>query len=303
MAQDVEKTGLLFRSSGSFSCCSTFCDGVNETPFVTMKRALNNPLVVGVLVLLAVAFVLRDFIHLSSMVTTTPDHVAGSSSPPAGTPVATLPQVAQPAGTPPAVTAQAQRRLQHCDWERLAAVPLTSRDPFAAQQSPPHLSSNRRGAADDEEGGALLSFPDFRLRAIVSAAEVSYASIDGELLEVGDSIEGWRLVAIGVNRVQLRGEPGLLTLDIDGGAKMGGVVLSSGVVKRAGHPPGTAVGGAESGRDRAALPVGAVVDSADELNIYRSLFDSLVKSGVISDPIAKSPSMDLLLNDTQGIKR
>ena len=234
-----------------------------------IKKALNNPLVVGVLVLCALAFVLRDFIHFSS-----------SKPPQARTVVAppvVAPQPAAPVKTAPPpkrAAAPARQQLTHSDWKRVAMIPLARRDPFrsvaprvVAASAPRH--SDGDGAAPDDG----LIAPGLRLRAIVAGSDLHYAAINGKLMQIGDVIDGWKLVAIGVNRVQMRGKEGLLTLDIDGGARMGGRVLATAERKQpAATPPQ---------RGAASAAGSSIPNSVGDLNMYQGLFDSLIKSGVI----------------------
>jgi len=232
-----------------------------------MKKALNNPLVVGVLVVLALAFVLRDFIHLSSMFA--PENEPSVAQPSLPQPLLVMPAKAMK----PKIQSAAPSQLIHSDWSKVSAIPLTNRDPFSPQAialRPPPFE-----AGDEGDGAAAeVNFPPMDLRAIVSAADVHYASINGKLLEVGASLDGWKLVAIGVDRVQLRGEQGLLTLDIDGGARMGGRALKM-TKKTAVTKPKSA----NTPTAASAMPSG--INSAGDLNMYQGLFDSLIKSGIV----------------------
>jgi len=230
-----------------------------------MKKALNNPLVVGVLVVLALAFVLRDFIHLSSM-------FAPENKPSVAQPALPQPLLVMPAKVmKPKVQSAAPSQLTRSDWSRVSAIPLTNRDPFSPQAialRPPPFEAGGDGAT------AEVNFPPMDLRAIVSAADVHYASINGKLWGGGASLDGWKLVAIGVDRVQLRGEQGLLTLDIDGGARMGGKALKM-TKKTTATKPKTA----NTPSAASAMPGG--INSVGDLNMYQGLFDSLIKSGIV----------------------
>jgi len=235
-----------------------------------MKKWLNNPLVVGILVLLALAFVLRDFIHLAPIF----------SSKPAATPI-TMPvplsvspsSLLKPAPLKTTAKKSAQTTLTHTNWERLAKIPLSSRDPFAPPPLHAPLSHSSRAVAVAAEEVAI---PVMILRAIVSAADIHYASINGKLLNIGASIDGWKLVAIGVNRVQLRGNSGLLTLDIDGGARMGGKPLT--MATR--HPVLKAKGKLPSSSPHSTAAT-SIPTRVEDLNMYQGLYDSLIKRGVI----------------------
>jgi len=186
-----------------------------------VKKAFNNPIVIGVLVLLAIAFVFRDFIHFSSTSGTKHPSLTTQtvSQPPSKTPTDTA--LAQ-AKTKPSLK-HAVSTLKHTDWDRLAKIPLSEKDPF----SPESMSLPRQAEADmnaslnPDQGG----MPAMKLSAIVTSENIHYATINGRLLTTGEVIDGWKLVAIGVNRVQLRGNEGLLTLDINGDMRMGGKVL------------------------------------------------------------------------------
>ncbi|MDQ6951713.1 MAG: hypothetical protein Q9M26_08620 [Mariprofundales bacterium] len=184
-----------------------------------VKKALNNPIVVGVLALLAIAFVFRDFIHLSGTTTHS-------------VPVPLPPVVAQPGvvkssrlvGKSVAVAqpvVAAKRGVT--EWSLVASTPLTARDPF--------IKFDRAL----EKGAAIVASVPHRsiaepasqmtLSAIVSQPAGRYASIDGNLVHVGDHVGKWRVVAMRDDRVQLRSERGLLTLGMDGSVKFGGKAL------------------------------------------------------------------------------
>ncbi|MDX8412980.1 MAG: hypothetical protein R8J85_02735 [Mariprofundales bacterium] len=233
-----------------------------------MKKALNNPLVVGVLVLLALAFVLRDFIHLAPGLSSN-DSAPAVAVLPTALPLPVVTKLAQPVvQAAPAASAA----LKHTDWKAVATTALLDRDPFSAQVVTP--SSHLPTAMNDAEDVDGVTAPAMDLRAIVSAADTHYASINGQMLEIGDAIDGWKLVAIGVNRVQLRGKQGLLTLDIDGGARMGGRALK--MTKKATVTQPKAVAVPSASTSATTLP-----NSVEDLNMYQGLFDSLIKSGIV----------------------
>jgi hypothetical protein len=76
------------------------------------------------------------------------------------------------------------------------------RNPFAAPkvlEQPVTLVAPRRVAEPEPEPEPL-----FRLRAVLAARGGSLANIDGEILGVGEKIEGYRLVAIREHQVVLR---------------------------------------------------------------------------------------------------
>jgi hypothetical protein len=78
------------------------------------------------------------------------------------------------------------------------------RNPFAAPkvlEQPVTLVAPRRVAEPEPEPEPE---PLFRLRAVLAARGGSLANIDGEILGVGEKIEGYRLVAIREHQVVLR---------------------------------------------------------------------------------------------------
>ncbi|RMH52289.1 MAG: hypothetical protein D6682_02195 [Zetaproteobacteria bacterium] len=236
-----------------------------------VKKALNNPLVVGVLVLLALAFVLRDALHFSSLFGGS--RPARRQAPPL---VLTPPKsaaaparAAAPSKGKPAAGNRAHPRLEHTDWARVAAAPLTGRDPFAP--APHGMRPVPRSAATDD--AAEMAIPDLRLQAIVSTQGRYYASINGRVLTVGERMQGWKLVAVGEHRVQMRGPGGLLTLDIDGGARLGGRPIRH-VAAAAAAPAGLAKKGAVAAHQRIPQDVG-------ELHMDQDLLRRPVRQGVI----------------------
>ena len=184
-----------------------------------MKKAFNNPVVVGVLVLCAIAFVFRDVIHFSSVLKTRPSANAQAVSPP--TVKTPAPHTVRRKTTDTRAVNSSAAPLKHTDWKRLAQILLPERDPFSP------ASMSRQGETDTALNPAQEEASAMKLNAIVTAEHVHYATINGHLLTTGERINGWTLTAIGVNRVQLRGKAGLLTLDINGDMHMGEKALET----------------------------------------------------------------------------
>ncbi len=235
-----------------------------------VKKALNNPLVVGVLVLLALAFVLRDVLHFSDMLgggsERETSQARGAAPQQAGM---TPAPVAAPAAAAHTVKSTVRAALAHTDWQRVSMVAMPNRDPFAPLSvSSPALSAVGRATDTPDE----VVIPDLVLQAIVSAQGTHYASISGHVMRIGDMVEGWKLVAVGIHRVQMRGPGGLLTLDIDGGARLGGKALARRVS-----------GSRDSSGGR--IPAASGVPQSEgmgEMKMYRELLDRLIRDGVFS---------------------
>ncbi len=181
-----------------------------------VKKTFNNPVVVGILVLLAVAFVFRDFIHFSASPAKT-KHASSTSRvasqlPLKAEPTASLPQTKN--------NQSSIAKLKQTDWNRMARMPLSKIDPF----SPEAMLFTRQTGANSKNITTTnrAAAPEMKLRAIVSAKNIHYATINDQVLQMGDMINGWKLVAISTNQVQLQGSIGLLTLNIHGGMHMGG---------------------------------------------------------------------------------
>lgn len=229
-----------------------------------MKKAFNNPVVVGVLVLLAAAFVFRDFIHFSSTTQTKNAFPVARVQSPLKTPATVSFMPSNPKKS-------SSLELKRTDWNRIAKMSLSERDPF----SPEAMVLPQQAETSVNDSPDRVGMPEMTLNAIVATENIHYVTINGQVLKKGEMIDSWKLVAIGVNRVQLRGSSGLLTLDIDGGMRMGGKALKPAKRKPLARQGTKAV--------TAPIEKTSIPDSMEDLNMYQGLFDSLKKSGIVPE--------------------
>jgi len=236
-----------------------------------VKKVFNNPIVVSVLVLFAVAFIFRDFIHFSSMPETKPSSPTAQtvSLSPSKTPMDTA-LVQMKTKKQPSLKHSASA-LKHTNWNHLAKIPLSERDPFSLES----MSLPQQAETDTSLNLDQGEMPGMKLSAIVVAENIHYATINGHLLKAGEFIDGWKLVTIGVNRVQLRGNEGLLTLDINGDRRMGGHALKA--INR------KTLRGESTQTVRVPAKKKSIPDHVEDLSIYQSLFDSLKKKGIVPE--------------------
>ncbi len=254
-----------------------------------LKKWLNNPVVVGILVLLALAFVLRDFLNFSAIFggheSRSPTKVAAPMPPPPlmsdqsprPRSTATVASVNRSSATDVKHAVSAQ---SHSDWVAVGAEPLAGRDPFAPAVVAV-TGVKKSAVVADQAPVDEVAMPDLTLHAIVSAQESHYASINDQLVGLGDTVKEWKVAAIGINRVQLRSARGLLTLHIDGTARLGGKPLKRQSIKQQVKQPKLAVQGEGTSKATAAPGSVRLPASASDLNIYQGLYDSLIQSGVV----------------------
>lgn len=111
-----------------------------------------------------------------------------------------------------AIAAGAAVLLMQSAFAEEADVPL-QRNPFvapkASEQPLAAFAAPRAPAASEPEPE-----PEFELRAVLSAGGSSLANIDGDIVGVGQKIDGYRLVAISEHRVVLQGRGRRIVLDV-----------------------------------------------------------------------------------------
>lgn len=95
------------------------------------------------------------------------------------------------------------------------------RDPFQPPRLEKKTSSPSPGIADAPPAvyaPPISVAPDFKLRAVLHAGAQSMVNVDGNLISVGEEIEGYRLVAIHERKAELvkGGDKVVLTLDQKG---------------------------------------------------------------------------------------
>ncbi|MDX8409576.1 MAG: hypothetical protein R8J84_05980 [Mariprofundales bacterium] len=259
-----------------------------------IKKWLNNPVVVGILVLLAAAFVFRDMINL--------DFGGDEAAAPTTALVKPASVVAPVAivSKPVVLAAKKGRKSQGVaskpgatNWAAVAALPLAARDPFekvsrqfkSSQAKPVVVIAKAAKALPTVDPEAP---PSILLTAVVSGADGRYASLNGEMKQVGEYVGGWKVTAMSNDRVQLRGKLGLLTLGMDGSSRLGGKLLPKRVVEKPAAPlqsqpsedePSHATGG-----------VSSAIRSPADLNMYQKLYDALIAGGAVPKvPVVPAP--------------
>ena len=179
-----------------------------------MRKALNDPKVVGILCVLAVIAV---YFNVMGPSLGQPDPAGAPPSPSAsaaGPAVAPPPQAAVPAGSPPPESGAGQKPAK-ADISEMGWPERMGRDPFAPPPGTPARMTRRQGMV-----AQLTSIP-LQLDAVAADVGGRLAVINQRIVEEGEQIAGYRVVRIHPDEVTVEGPRGRERLEFVEGKKEG----------------------------------------------------------------------------------